>query len=230
MRRHLFLVGAAFVLVACSSGSSTPGHSSAPSPTKPPLTATTAKTATAAGILTKADLPGYEAEKQTPDPSDLAAERALRTCLGVSSTDYLARNYGTAFTLGNLEIDSSADAVATVVEAKGDLRALSGSQAPTCFKQTFETALRGSGATVDSAAITPVPATVVGSDGAFAYRIAMGLSGNGQHVQLTGYEVGALVGQVEIDVSIEAEGSTTFTLQQALDLTAKAVTRVHTAV
>src|SRR4051794_26687741 len=97
MRRHMLLVFPALVLAACSSSGSsqgTAGSKSSPSPSAVPLTAAQAKIAAAAGVLTRADLPGYSSQVQKQDATDVATERSGRACLGLPTANYSARNFG----------------------------------------------------------------------------------------------------------------------------------------
>lgn len=220
--RTVVVLGAAATLAACSSSGSRP---TPPSPT--PLSTAKAQQLAAAGVLKSSDLTGYASKAQTHSASDVAMERAVRTCLGIPAAHYLARNFGTAFTRTDLEIDSSADVVASAADAQQDLHALSGSRAPGCLQQTLRQAAATGGASASSLSVTPTNVSVPGSDAAFGYRLSVDVTAGTQSVRITGYDIGALVGQVEINLSIEATGPTAFTLSQGVALATTATARVR---
>jgi hypothetical protein len=224
------IAAAGVALVGCGSSTSSPtGSSSSPSPSPhaTALTAAQGKALAAAAILRKSDLPGFAAKTQTEDATDVADERKDRACIGLPPADYLTRNFGTAFTLGNLEIDSSADVTRTTAEAQQELHALTSSKAADCVKASLRSGIESEGGTVHSLTLTADQVHVAGSDATFAYHFAAVASGGGQTLRLSGYEVGSLVGTVEIDISTFATGSTTFSLQDTTALATKATNRVR---
>ena len=228
----VMVVIASTLLGGCggSSGGSKEHNAASPSATSTSLSAAKAKTLAAAGVLTEADLPGYTAKPQTHDASDDASDALMQRCLGLSKQSYLARNFGTAFTKGTDEIDSSADVASSPDEAHAELQAIGSSKAPGCFKQVLTKLMASNALTVKSITTTKAQATVQGSDGSFGYLLDMTATTRGQTVRLQGYEVGALVGQVEIDVtSIAVGGAGGVTLSQVLSLAGIAAKRVRSA-
>lgn len=211
------------------SSKGSPVTKTSPSPTAAPLTAATAKALAAAGVLTKADLPGYTTAAQEHDASDDQTDAALAACLGVPTPTYLARDFGTAFTKGELEIDSSVDIATTAAAAKDELTAYTSAKAPTCVKQTLTAVLAKSGITVTSFTATPQPVTVSGSDTSFGYALTLAGTTQGQTINLSGYEAGALVGQAEVSLSTIASSQDAITLPQVTALLTTAVGRVRAA-
>ena len=206
---------AALALSAGCSGSTKKG--AAPSPT--PLTVAKAQALADAAVLTDADMTGYTSEKQTHDASDDASDARIATCLGITKPTYLARNFGTAFTKGAIEVDSSADVASTAEAARSELTAMTGPKAEACIKTEFTSLIAGEGGTVSSFSLTPVTIDVPGSDGAFGYRMAIKATGGGQTLEFNGFDIGALVGPAEIDVTmIDSSGASGFTLDQGVAL------------
>lgn len=193
------------------------------------LTLAKAKILAAAAVLTEADLPGYTAEAQTHDASDDAIDAKMDTCLGVPASTYLTRNFGTAFTKDMLEVDSSADVATSAADAKKQLADRTSSKVPACLKSQLAAALSSSGFTVTSLSAQPVSVTIPGSDGAFAYTMVVAGTVQGSTVELRGFVSGALVGQVEVGVSVIAPSPTTFTLEQTTALLTKATERTKAA-
>jgi hypothetical protein len=109
-----------------------------------------------------------------------------------------------------------------------ELAAYTGAKAPTCLKQTL-TASLGSGVTVTSFTAIPQAVTVPGSDASFAYALAFAATTQGQAISLTGYDVGALVGQAEVSLESFASSKGAITLPQVAALLNTAVGRVRAA-
>lgn len=225
MSRRLPLVLAltATVALAGCAGSSTAKKA------KPALTAEKAKVVAAAGVLTDADLPGYTSEAQTHDASDDASDKALATCLGIPVGTFLARDFGKAFHKGTLEVDSSVDIATSAKDAQAQLAAISGGKGVGCLKTLLGGLIGSSGATVTSIELTPVSPAVQGADGSFGYQIAVALTAAGQTVTIKGFELGALVGQVEIDITDIATGGEPLGLEDSVALLNKVVARVTAA-
>lgn len=211
-------VGAAALLsllTACGGSAKT----SSPNRTPAPLTAEKGQALATAAVLTGADMPGFTPKKQTHDASDVASENRITSCLGRGTPTYLARDFGTSFTRGRLEVDSSADVAQGSAAARADLAAITGSKAKGCLETEFGSLLSTSGATLTSFSLTPETIVVPGSAAAFAFKIAIAGTAGGQRLNIRGYQVGCLVGQVEIDVDvIDFSGSAAFTLDQAVAL------------
>lgn len=218
---------ALLVLAGCG-GSSTP--TAKPTPTPTPLTAAQAKTVAAAAVLTAADLPGYTVTASSgQDPDDKASEAAIRTCAGLPAADYLARDFGREFKKGDLEIDSSADVATSVDVAKAELAAQTSPKGMACERTQFSKLFESQGAKVTSFKETPLTVSVPGADAAFGSEFSLDATGGGETIQLRGLDVGALVGQVEIDVSVFATPTETVTLERAQALLATAVQRTKAA-
>jgi hypothetical protein len=220
---------ALLALVGCGS-SGGDGAKPSSSPTPKALTAADAKTVAAAGVLTAADMPGYTAEAQDPDDADdTATDAAFRTCIGSPARDYLYSDPGRSFTKGDLEVDSSVDVARTAEIAKAELDAYAGPKTEACAKAEFTKLFAGEGGTLTSYKQTPVTVTVPGSDGTFGVQFTLVLSGGGESTTLQGYELGALVGQVEVALSVFGTPEETLTVEQAQALLVKAAGRVKAA-
>jgi hypothetical protein len=225
---------AAVALTGCGGGSSQPSttstsSSAAAAATPVALTLAKAKLLAAAAVLTDADLPGYTSKAQTHDASNDALDAKMATCLGVTAATYLTRNFGTAFSKGELEIDSSADVATSTADAKKQLADMTSSKAPACLKSQLTAALASTGFTVTSFSAQPASVTIPGSDGAFVYTMVVAGTIQGRNIELRGFDAGALVGQVEVGVSVFAPSATTFTLAQTTALLTKATERTKAA-
>jgi hypothetical protein len=225
---------AAVALTGCGGGSSqstNPSRSSAATAAATPvaLTLERAKILAAAAVLTEADLPGYTTSAQTHDASNDELDAKMATCLGVTAPTYLTRNFGTAFSKGELEIDSSADVATSSADAKKQLADMTSSKAPDCLKSQLTAALASSGLTVTSFSAQHASVTIPGSDAAFIYTMALTGTVQGRNIELRGFNAGSLVGQVEVGVSVFAPSATTFTLEQTTALLTKATERTKAA-
>jgi len=165
------------------------------------LTLEKAKILAAAAVLTEADLPGYTTKAQTHDASSDVLDAKMATCLGVTASTYLTRNFGTVFSKGDLEIDSSADVATSIAEAKKQLAEMTNSKAPACLKSQLTAVLASSGFTVTSFSAQHAPVKIPGSDVAFMYTMALTGTVQGRNIELRGFNAGSLVGQVEVGVS-----------------------------
>lgn len=190
---------------------------------------TQAKKLAKAGVLTKADLPGYSAEAQTEDAGDVADEKAYFKCLGAKYPAFLARNLGYTYTKGELNIDSSADVASSVSTAKADLKAIKSSKAPACYKKGIVAFLKRSGFTVKSASVERSAVTVKGADGATAFHIRAEILLGDMAFKLDGYDVSVLVGQTEITVSPGRLDGKEPSLKQSVALAEKVAKRVRAA-
>jgi hypothetical protein len=221
----------ALALAAC--GSSSDGGSkasSSPSPTPTVLSAAEAKTVAAAGVLSAADMPGYTAKAaEEDDPDAKAADAVFRTCIGLPTEDYLGSDLGREFNKGDLDVNSSVDVARTAEIAKAELDAYNGTRSEECAKAEFTKLFQAHGATVTSFKLTPVAVTVPGSDEAFGQEISMDLSNGGQTAQLRGLDLGALVGQVEVKITVLGTPTESLPLADAQALLVKATGRVKAA-
>gem|GEM_PF-3374907 len=225
---------AAVALTGCGGNSSQPSTTSTTASAKAAvtpvaLTLEKAKILAAAAVLTEADLPGYTTKAQTHDASNDVLDAKMATCLGVTASTYLTRNFGTAFSKGELEIDSSADVATTVAEAKKQLAEMTNSKAPACLKSQLTAVLASSGFTVTSFSAQHASVTIPGSDVAFMYTMALTGTVQGRNIELRGFNAGSLVGQVEVGVSVFAPSATSFTLEQMTALLTKATERTKAA-
>jgi hypothetical protein len=180
-------------------------------------------------VLTDADLPGYTTKAQTHEASNDELDAKMATCLGVTAPTYLTRNFGTAFSKGELEIDSSADVATSTADAKKQLADMTSSKAPGCLKSQLTAALASSGLTVTSFSAQHASVTIPGSDAAFIYTMALTGTVQGRNIELRGFNAGSLVGQVEVGLSVFAPSATTFTLEQTTALLTKATERTKAA-
>lgn len=216
------VLSAAVVLTGCASSS--PARKA-----KPALTEQTAKTVAAAGVLTDADLPGYTSEVKKHDASDDAGDKAFGACLGRPIGPFLTRNFGRTFHKGTLEVDSAVDVATSAKDGKAQLDAIGGSLGPGCYKKVLTGLIASSGATVSSFEVTPVSPTVTHADGSFGYQIAVVLTGGGQTITLKGFELGALVGQAEVDLTVIATGGEPLSLDESVALLNTSISRVVAA-
>lgn len=203
--------------------------STKPSPTPVALTAAQAKVLTAAGVLTEADMPGYDAAPQKADPENDALEVKLASCLGIAAPTYLARDLGKAYTKGELEIDSSADAFTTLDAAKARTAAFKSAKGEACVKQVLTEELASNNLTVTTFTSELVPVTVPGSDDAFLYKLTFSGTSGGQAIEFSGFEAAARVGQVEAELSVIASAANSFTQEQTVELLSKAAGRIKAA-
>ncbi len=225
---------AAVALTGCGGSSSQPSTTSTTASAKAAvtpvaLTLEKAKFLAAAAVLTETDLPGYTTKAQAHDASNDELDAKMATCLGVTASTYLTRNFGTAFSQGELEIDSSADVATSTADAKKQLADMTSSKAPDCLKSQLTAALASSGFTVTSFSAQHAPVTIPGSDAAFIYTLALTGTVQGRNIELRGFNAGSLVGQVEVGVSVFAPTATTFTLEQTTALLTKATERTRAA-
>lgn len=231
---RLWMPVLAITMAATACGSSSANTSGASTPasshTHAALTAAQARQLAAAAILRRSDLPGYAAKPESHTAQDVSDENSGRACLGLPTpVHYLARNFGIGFSKGATEVDSSADVAVSVTQARRELRALTSPKETRCFKRQIGPALASNGLSVKSFSTTLTHAVVPGADGVFAYRFAIKAAASGRQLNLEGYEVGALVGQVEIDVTVTGVPPLSVTFKQAQRLTAVAASRVKTA-
>jgi hypothetical protein len=206
-----------------------PASTTLPAPAAASLSAAKAKVLAAAAVLTGADLPGYTAKAQTHDTSDDALDAKMAGCLGVTAPVYLTRNFGTAFSRGDLEVDSSADVATSEAAAKRELATMTASRTPGCLRSQLGASLAGLGLTVTSISAKPTSVTIPGSDAAFVYTMLVAGTVQGAKVEIRGYSAGTLVGQVEVGLSVFAPPGTAFTLEQVKTLLTKATARTIAA-
>jgi hypothetical protein len=232
IRTGLIAAGIAVGVAACSSGSSSNAHSASTPTTShsaAALTVQEAKTLAAAAILRDADMPGYTAKPGTHDATDVRSEAQEQRCLGLPPQQFRARDFGKEFTKGDLEVDSSADVASSVADGKQQLAAITGSKAKGCLKQALDAIVAASGGTVRSFSANLVPATIADADAAFAYQLSVQAAFNGQAVTIAGYEVGTLVGQVEVDTQATGTAPLPLTLAQAEHLAQISTSRERAA-
>jgi len=231
IRTGLLAAGIAVGVAACGGSSSNGNSAASPATSHSPaaLTAQEAKSLAAAAILRAADMPGYTAKPGTHDASDASSEAAEQRCLGLPPQQFRARDFGTMFTKGDLEVDSSADVASSVQDARQQLAAITGSKAKACLKQTIDALVHSSGGTVRSFSAQLVPVTIADADAAFAYRLSVQAAFNGQAVTIGGYEVGTLVGPVEVDTQSNGTAPLAQTLAQIEHLAQISTTRERAA-
>ena len=191
-----------------------------------PLSTPKAQEVVKVGVLTAADMPGYKAEDQEADPDDEKSDEHVATCLGLAKPSYVARNPGRSFTKGDLEVESTADVASSASQAKAELKAFGTDKAEGCLKDEFNSLLKESGGTISRFELTPQTISVKGADDTFAYKLDFGATIAGQNLTFSGIAVGALVGQVELEVNaFDPTGSGSFGIDQAVPLLQKVVDR-----
>lgn len=225
-RSVLTTTGCALALVAPSSVA-VAGTTEVQAPAAASISKAQAKKLAKAALVKARDLPGYECEANTAEPTDAADEAALYACLGVKVPKYAAENLGATYSSGAVVIDSASSVVATVKAARKDFKAVTSKKAAGCFKQQFENSLERDGFEVESLSVKKVPVTIAGADGAFAYRYSVRAGAEGQHVHLIGYQLGVLVGQVEFQVSPARFDGAKPSLKQSRKVAAGIVKRVR---
>jgi hypothetical protein len=227
-RQAALAVVATALLVLTAACSSDSKKSSGPTPT--PLSTPQAQALASAAVLTAADMPGYKAEPETHDADDQASEDRVVTCLGLGKPSYLARNFGTSFSKGTLEVQSSADVAHSAAQARTELAALTGSKAEGCLKAEFAQLVSGSGGSITKFELTPIEVSVNGADDTFGYKLEFSASAAGQTLTFSGFDLGALVGQVEVDIQVfDSSGTPGLTTDQAEALLQKVTDRTKAA-
>jgi hypothetical protein len=191
------------------------------------ITTTKAKKLAKAGVLTTRDMPGFEVAPQPSDPHDAADELAVHRCLGIEVPTFAARNSGRAFTAGPLEVDSSADVIATVSGAKAHMRALTSTKAPGCIKKEIVRVLKRQGAAINSVTVTPIAVKATGADAVFAYRYTAKITVQRQQFKLVGHELDLRVGQTEITISPGVYNAPGPSLKTTITLANKLAKRVR---
>lgn len=213
------------LLTACG-GSSDDATKSTPSPTAAPLTLAQAKDVAAAGVLTTADLPGYEVAAQEADSDKEDFDAQLATCLGVTKPTYFTKDPGRSFSKDEVEIDSSVDVAPTRDAAKADVAALASAKAPDCVKAQFTKEFGGSGLEVTSFVVTPATISVPLSQATVAYRYSLDATSEGHPVAIRGVVMAAAVGQAEISLAATSSPAAAPTLDELTALLVKAAARV----
>ena len=184
----------------------------------------------AAGVLKASDLPGYVAEtQQTQNPNDQVLDQRVNLCLGLPAADYLVWNLGTNFTKGAVSINSSVEVAPSLAQAKAKLAAYMSTKAPGCFKQVMTATLAAFHVTLNSLTATPLSLDVSGADAVFGYQIGAVISMNGRVARYRGFQLYALVGQLEPSLSGVATDAVLPPLGQLRALLATSVARIHTA-
>ena len=212
-----------------------PGETAVPTPSTPaeptiaaypttgPLTAAQAKTLAAAGVLLATDLPGWTVATRAADAEDDEADHAIKKCLRLPETPYLARDSGRSFDQGGVSINSKAEVTTSLDQATAELTARQGPDGARCFREYL--AVPGGGELI----LESVPVTVTGADRVIVFRVVLSGSGPTGPVSAGGFQLLAQVGQVEISVdSFEGSRSPTYTLEKLVDLAEIVVGRVRT--
>lgn len=224
MRRRVLLTAGGLVAALLAMG--LPVAATTTQPAQPGITRTEAQELGRAGVLTTSDLPTYDVARGTRDASDDEFDEMLYTCLGVKVPRYLARKPGRSFTLGNLSIESSADVLATVRQARADMAAVGSKKGAACYQRLFAEGYAEQGIDVQSLSVKKIPVTVAHAEQAFAFRLTGIFTVEGNQLLLDGLLVAARVGQTEIVVAPARFGGGTPSLRQARMLTNKLAKRV----
>lgn len=155
-----------------------------------------------AGVLTKKDMTGFTAEKNTADPTDAEDEAWYYACLGGKGVPtYVARNHGFSYSKGAQTLDSSADVVKSAKIGKADFKLVAGKKAPGCMKKAFARGLEREGGAIESVKIKKIAVDVEGADLAIGYRYDILASIQGVLIRLVGHDLYVLVGPTEITLS-----------------------------
>jgi hypothetical protein len=182
---------------ASGSPTASPSPSASGSP-EPAISPAHARRLATAAVLLDSDLPGFNAH---PQPAAAATDRAFYNCVGITYPVYLRRAYGTAFTKGRLEIDSSADVVASAAQAADQAKALNTARAATCYNDGLKASLEEKGSNITDVTTTLVPVSVPGAADAFAYHVIIKRTGFNGAGGLDIYTVLARVGQTQITIT-----------------------------
>lgn len=203
-----------------------PAGAASAAPTAATITKTEAQKLARAGVLTRSDLPKFDVTRDIRGAEDDEFDARFYRCLGVKMPKYLVRDPGRSFDLGSLSIESSADVLATVRQARADIKAVGSKKGATCFQQLLLEAYAEQGTEVQSLSIKKIPVTVANADQAFAFRLQATFSFEGDPVLVDGLLLGARVGQTEISLAPGRFGGGTPSLKQARALVNKLAKRV----
>jgi hypothetical protein len=220
------LVTSAVVAALLAPGAAVAAPESAQSST---ISEQRARTLAKAGILTKADLKGYEAAATEPSAGDIKEEKAFHACLGKAAPKHLARNPGFTYAKDGLAIDSSADVFGPVSAATADVKALASAKAPACFKQRMAALFKRYEFTVHELKVTRAAVTVANSDAAAALKVTAMVQETDIMYYFTSYLVAARVGQTKIIVSPRRFDDYPLSLKKAAALAGVAAGRVRAA-
>ncbi len=190
------------------------------------ITKAQARKIVSAGVVKKTDVRGFTAEKNVADPADDATEKALYTCLGGKPPKEVLVKDGPTLSKGPQTIDSSAAVIATLRQAKADVKLARSKKAPRCLKKAFIASAEADGVVVHSVRVKAIPVSVRDADVAFGYSYEIIASFEGNLVAIHGYDLNALVGQTELNVSIARYAGPPPNLKQGVSLLTKTVKRV----
>jgi hypothetical protein len=222
VRKHVALgiVGCVMAVAGCSS-----------SPHQKTLTTADADAIAVAGILTPADMPGYDNQPNTQSSDDIKHDADVSQCIGLGAQVLSSENNGTSFLKGdNLEIDSSANMTETVGGAKQWVTAWHSDKVSSCYKQEILGIIaKTAGTTLDSFQATPSHLSVKGADGTFEEQFTGKLSGSGTTETNTDIIAGARVGRVEIRLEETSIPTDLISQSQLTSLLELLVTRVKAA-
>ena len=175
------------------SGAASSSPSPSASPTPGPVTSADASAAATKINLTAADLSGYTATPpdETTQAGTEAAEDALATCVGATTTDPVADFSSDDFTKGMelpaLTVSSSATFSKDAAEVKQDIEAFNGPKAESCVVTFFKDVLTASaeGLPFEEPKVTRLTPTAPGTDGSFGFRITTSAEAEGQKIPFT---------------------------------------------
>lgn len=219
-----------FALSACGGGK----KDSTPSTTAPDPAAN--KAAARSLLLFQSDLPaGWKATPHEDDPGDAVVQKKLADCAGASDPSRAIANLDSPdFDLGDAEVSSSVDVVATLADFEKDVAALKSSKYVACVKQLFGTELErqirqeAPDATFDDVSLARVASPTYG-DVTVVLKGTVTLTVKGQAVvfYLSDYAYGR--GRTEVDLNFFNIGRP---FEPALEqsLLAKAVAKLKVAV
>ena len=224
-----------FAVGACGGGKKDSSSESSSTSTTVPDAATEAAAAPSL-LLVQSDLPaGWKATPHQDDPGDAAIQKKLADCAGASDPSRSIANLDSPdFDLGDAEVSSSVDVVATRADFEKDVAALKSSKYVTCVKQLFGTELErqiqqeAPDATVDDVSLARVASPTYG-DVTVALKGTVTLTVKGRTVvfYLSDYAFGR--GRSEVDVNFFNIGRP-FDPALEQSLLAKAVAKLKVAV
>ncbi|MGQ0847065.1 MAG: hypothetical protein ACT4QF_23345 [Sporichthyaceae bacterium] len=206
-----------------------PAPKAAGTPTRTPAAA---KDPALAGVLTRADLPGYEASTRTPAPEDEQLERAVYECLGLGAPSYRTSNPGLTFAKGELDVESSANVFAAAARAATVARALDSAKADACFEQAltalFAADTEPSAESALKVAVTRPATKVSGADRAWLQRVVVSTGAGASKAQVVVYQLRALVGRTLVTVRV-SDSAGTPSPKEAVRWADKLVARIKAA-
>jgi hypothetical protein len=229
MRGHVVLLALALLAPACGDADPKPVA-------KPPATITVdeAIAVAKAGLLRKADLPGWRADKPDPEnPDDALEAESYRSCFrdGESLADR-----GIGFSRGDLArdrqllgIESDVTVVRNPDQTRSDLAYVGTADFRDCLEQAFQAVLADEKISAPHSTIRPLAVRVPGATGATAFVLRMVAEYEQRRLPLRITVVFAGTGEAEVVVIGMAFNTALPSTARLVALTAKSVKRTKTA-